>query len=165
MRHPSASQGLQTRPSDRLLSSFEHRGLDIAELRRRLVRSDADPKFLTTFETSRLRPWRDRSRRRPKWLDLRANPLGHDPWTRRPWGTVFGRTRDERGLKVDGEQWFFSIDGDGFYVRAVDGRPIGYRYRVKPKPGTRPVNGFMEILPMPPADTADWPDRRFGSDD
>jgi hypothetical protein len=29
----------------------------------------------------------------------------------------------------------------------------------------RPVNGFMEILPMPPVEMADWPDRQFINDD
>jgi prophage regulatory protein len=153
------------RPSDHLLDMFERRGLDIAELRRRLVAANAEPASIAGFEPRRLRPWRSRLRKRPAWLDLAPNPLGHDPWTRRPWGTVFARTRDERGLKVDGEQWFFSIDGDGFFVRAADGRPVGYRYRLEPKPRRKPTNGFMEILPMPPTDLADWPDRRFGGDD
>jgi hypothetical protein len=61
--------------------------------------------------------------------------------------------------------WFFTTDGDGFYVRAADGRPIGYRYRVEPKPRTQPVNGFMEILPMPPVEMEHWPNQRFPSDD
>ena len=64
------------------------------------------------------------------------------------------------------------IDGDGFYVRSSDGRPIGYRFRMEPPPRVRsgqrwvrPVNGFMEILPMPPVEMADWPDRQFINDD
>ena len=105
-------------------------------------------------------------------FELAPNPLGHDPWTRFPWGAAFARTRDGQHLKVDGEVWFFKTDGDGFYIRAPDGRPVGYRYRMDPPPrirrGTRwikPVNGFMEILPMPPVEMADWPDRRFVNDD
>jgi hypothetical protein len=103
---------------------------------------------------------------------LAKNPLGHDPWTRFPWGAVFARTRDEQHLKVDGEVWFFKIDGDGFILKSVDGHPIGYRYRMDPPPRPRrgqrsikPVNGFMEILPMPPVEMADWPDRQFGIED
>jgi len=61
---------------------------------------------------------------------------------------------------------FFRIDGDGFYVRTPDGHPVGYRYRVDPPPrrgrgNPRPVNGFIEVLPMPPDDVAHWPDGRF----
>jgi hypothetical protein len=162
---PIRVAGLLPRPPDHLLSAFQRRGLDIPELRRRIVNANAEPASIAAFEPLRLRPWRSRLRKKPAWLDLAPNPLGHDPWTRRPWGTVFGRTRDERGLKVDGEQWFFSIDGDGFFVRTADGRPVGYRYRLEPKPRMRPTNGFMEILPMPPVEIADWPDRRYGMDD
>jgi hypothetical protein len=153
------------RPPDRMLDAFERRGLHIPELRRRLVSADADPGALVGMEPRRLRARRRRTSARPSWLDLAPNPLGHDPWLRRPWGTGFARTADERHLKVDGEVWFFTIDGDGFYVRAADGRPVGYRYRVEPKPRLRPVNGFMEILPMPPVDMADWPDRRYDPND
>jgi hypothetical protein len=162
---PIRVAGLAPRPPDHLLSAFQRRGLDISELRRRLVSANAEPASVAAFESVRLRPWRSRLRKKPAWLDLARNPLGHDPWTRRPWGTVFGRTRDERGLKVDGEQWFFSIDGDGFFVRTADGRPVGYRYRLEPKPRMKPTNGFMEILPMPPVEMADWPDRRYERDD
>jgi hypothetical protein len=91
-----------------------------------------------------------------------------DPWGRRPWGAAFARTRDGRHLEVDGDLWFFTIDGDGFYVRATDGRPVGYRYRKltkAPKRNPKPVNGFMEILPMPPVELEHWPDYRFGGDD
>ncbi len=154
------------RSADHLLAALAHRGLDIAELRRRLV--EADRGGGATFERRRLRRRRERPRPRPAWLDLSPNPLGHDPWTRRPWGAAFARTRDGRHLEVDGENWFFTIDGDGFYVRASDGRPIGYRYRrIKkaPKRDPKPVNGFMEILPMPPVEMADWPDHRFGGED
>jgi hypothetical protein len=154
------------RSADHLLASLAHRGLDIAELRNRLIESDRDP--AATFEQRRLRRRTARLRPRPAWLKLAPNPLGHDPWTRRPWGAAFARTRDGRHLEVDGNLWFFTTDGDGFYVRAMDGRPVGYRYKKiakAPKRTPRPVNGFMEILPMPPTDVADWPDHRFGSED
>jgi hypothetical protein len=153
------------RSADHLLAAFAQRGLDIAELRRRLV--DADRGAGGTFEPRRLRRRRERLRPRPAWLKLSPNPLGHDPWTRRPWGAAFARTRDGRHLEVGGENWFFLTDGDGFYVRAADGRPIGYRYRrfmKAPKRDPKPVNGFMEILPMPPVEMADWPDHRFGGE-
>jgi hypothetical protein len=93
------------------------------------------------------------------------NPLGRDPWAGDR-GSVFGARRDGRSLVVDGEKWFFLIDGDGFYIRTPEGRPVGYRYRVDPPPridrgDPQPVNGFVEALPMPPDDVADWPDRRF----
>jgi len=68
--------------------------------------------------------------------------------------------------------WFFTADGGGFYVRAADGRPVDHRYRIDPPPRLRqgkryvkPVNGFMEILPRPPVEMADWPDRRLEADD
>jgi hypothetical protein len=153
--------------SDHLLSVLHTRGLDIGELRRRLV-------AVGTFEveafeprTLRARP-RRRPARKPAWLALAPNPLGHDPWTRKPWGAAFAITRDGRHLEVDGDHWFFRIDGDGFFVRAADGRPVGYRYRVltkTPKREPKPVNGFMEILPMPPVEVQHWPDHRFGEED
>ncbi len=98
-------------------------------------------------------------------LTLAPNPLGLDPWTLSI-GAAFAVRKDGRRLVVDGEQWFFRIDGDGFYMRTPDGHPVGYRYRVDPPPrrgrgNPRPVNGFIEVLPMPPDDIADWPDRRF----
>jgi hypothetical protein len=160
----------KARPPDQMLDIFDRRGLDIAELRRRLVSADADPSKVARFDTRRLRRQRTRRLKRP--FDLALNPLGHDPYTRFPWGAAFARTRDDQHLKVDGEVWFFKVDGDGFYIRATDGRPIGYRYRMDPPPRPRrgqrwikPVNGFMEILPMPPVEMADWPDRRFVNDD
>jgi hypothetical protein len=152
--------------ADHLLAALARRGLDIAELRRRLIEADRDPD--ATFDQRRLRRRRERLRPPPAWLDLAPNPLGHDPWTRRPWGAAFARTRDGRHLEVGGENWFFTIDGDGFYVRAADGRPIGYRYRKltkAPKRTPKPVNGFMEILPMPPVEMDHWPDHRFGGED
>jgi predicted DNA-binding transcriptional regulator AlpA len=152
--------------ADHVLAVLHRRGLDIDELRRRLVAAATSE--TPTFEPRALRPRRDRPARRPAWLDLAPNPLGHDPWTRRPWGAAFARTRDGRHLEVDGDVWFFTIDGDGFYVRAADGRPVGYRYRklkTVPKRTPRPVNGFMEILPMPPVEMDHWPDHRFGGGD
>lgn len=163
-REPDLSGRKQ--PGEHLLDLLERRGLDIDELRRRLLALEADPDAAADFES---RPLRRRGRRAARPLlpgvELAPNPLGHDPRTRQPWGAAFGRTRDERSLVVDGEQWFFTIDGDGFYIRAADGRPIGYRYRIRPKPRHRPTNGFHEVLPMPPVELADWPDRRFGPEE
>jgi prophage regulatory protein len=157
------------RPTDNVLDMFDRRGVDIDELRRRIVAADADPAAASSFEQHRLRRQPRRTSTKPK-LELAPNPLGHDPWTRFPWGAAFARTRDGQHLKVDGEVWFFNVDGDGFYIRAPDGRPVGYRYRMPPRirKGQRvinPVNGFMEVLPMPPVEMADWPDRRFSNDD
>jgi hypothetical protein len=159
------------RPTDNLLDMLDRRGLDIAELRRRLVAADADATTAGAFEPRTLRRILRRKPKKPPF-ELAPNPLGHDPWTRFPWGAGFAVTRDGQHLKVNGEVWFFKIDGDGFYIRAPDGRPIGYRYRVEPPPrirrgqrSIRPVNGFMEILPMPPVEMTDWPDRQFINDD
>lgn len=159
----------RARPTDHLLDAFNRRGLDIDELRRRLVAADADASSTGGFEQRRLRRFARRKSKRPAF-ELAPNPLGHDPWTRSPWGAAFARTRDGRHLTVDGEVWFFTIDGDGFYIRAADGRPVGYRYPEKPRirrgqQSFKPVNGFMEILPMPPVEMADWPDRRFLADE
>ena len=154
------------RPPDFLLASLERRGLDIAELRHRLVAAEDDPRSVGGLEP---RPLKQRPRRgrapRPPGFDLAPNPLGHDPWGRWPWGAAFARTRDERSLVVDGEQWFFCTDADGFYVRSADGRPVGYRWRIEPKPRLRPVNGFREILPMPPVEVAHWPGGRYTRED
>lgn len=159
-------QSGRRRPEEHLLNLLERRGLDIDELRRRLLAVEADPSAAARFEARRLRR---EARRRPKPIlpdiELAPNPLGHDPRTRHPWGAAFGRTRDERSLVVDGEQWFFTTDGDGFFIRTADGRPIGYRYRIRPKPRRRPTNGLHEVLPLPPVEVADWPDRRFNLDD
>ena len=159
------------RPTDHILDHLDRRGLDIPELRRRLLAADVDPTAVAQFDERSLRRM-PRGRRMRRQFDLAPNPLGHDPYTRFPWGAAFARTRDGQHLKVDGEVWFFKTDGDGFYIRAPDGRPVGYRYRMDPPPRVRrgqrwikPVNGFMEILPMPPVEMADWPDHRFGSED
>jgi predicted DNA-binding transcriptional regulator AlpA len=167
-RHP---EDYRRRSPDNVLSLFDRRGLDIEELRARLVAADAEPNAVAGFEQRKLRKLRRGSGRIPK-LDLAPNPLGHDPMKTFPWGAAFARTRDGQHLKVDGEVWFFTIDGDGFYMRAPDGRPVGYRFRMEPPPRirkgqtyVRPVNGFMEILPMPPVEMEDWPDRQFINDD
>ena len=166
-RHPEQRR---PRPRDNMLAIFEARGVDVSELRRRLVAADADSSSIAGLDVRTLRPARGRRMKRP--FDLALNPLGYDPYTRFPWGAAFARTRDGQHLKVDGEVWFFKTDGDGFYIRAADGRPVGYRYRMDPPPRVRrgqrwvkPVNGFMEILPMPPVEMADWPDRRYQPDD
>jgi predicted DNA-binding transcriptional regulator AlpA len=160
---------------DPVLYYFARRGLDRAELRRRLLALETDPTAVDTFETRDLpkpRP-RRRKRRRPTWLPpLMPNPLGRDPWDRHPWGSVFATRQDGRMYKAEGAQWFFFRDADGYFVRAMDGRPIGYRWLLnKPLTGprhgrglrrfTRIGQGKMEVLPMPPADIAWWPDHRF----
>jgi hypothetical protein len=154
------------RPGENLLDLLSRRGLDVDELGRRLHLVEDDPRAAEILDPRSLRRTR---RPRPKPLmpgvDLAPNGLGHDPRTRHPWGSAFGRTRDGRSLVLNGEQWFFNTDGDGYFVRAADGRPVGYRWRIRPKPHKRPVNGFHEVLPMPPVELADWPDRRFGPDD
>ncbi len=152
---------------DHLLDDVERRGLDVGELRRRLAAVRDGPRSIATFEPRALtkrRPARRRPRL-PKGLAFAPNPLGHDPSTLSS-GAAFAVRKDGRTLVIDGEQWFFRIDGDGFYVRTPDGHPVGYRYRVKPPPrrgrgNPRPVNGFIEVLPMPPDDIAHWPDGRF----
>ena len=167
-RYPEDSR---PRSPEHVINLFHRRGLDVIELRRRLVVADTDPSAVATFEPRKLRKLRRPNRKEPE-LDLAPNPLGHDPMKTGSRGAAFARTRDGRHLKVNGEVWFFTVDGDGFYMRARDGRPVGYRYRMEPPPRIRkgqtvirPVNGFMEILPMPPEEMADWPDRRFVSDD
>jgi hypothetical protein len=153
--------------SDPLLDYVERRGLDVGELRRRLEAVSIDPRLMATFEPRALTKRRPSFRRPrlPRGLAFAPNPLGHDPSTLSS-GAAFAVRRDGRSLVIDGEQWFFRIDGDGFYVRTPDGHPVGYRYRVHPPPrrgrgNPRPVNGFIEVLPMPPEDVADWPDGRF----
>jgi hypothetical protein len=147
------------------------RGLDTVELRRRINRLVLHPDARLPARSLPKPPPRRRKPRRPAWLDLMANPLGHDPWDRHPWGAAFAVDQAGRHLTVDDESWFFTTDADGFFIRLSDGRPLGYRYRVirePPKPGDpapKPVNGFMEALPMPPPDVAYWPDYRFARDD
>ena len=151
---------------ENFLNYVGRRGLDVDELRRRLLALEADPSLAATFDSRTLRRARPRTARKlMPGVALASNPLGHDPRTRTTWGSVFGRTRDGRSLVLNGEQWFFATDGDGFYVRSADGRPVGYRWRIRPKPRKRPTNGFLEVLPIPPVELADWPDRRFGPED
>lgn len=90
--------------------------------------------------------------------------MGHDPWERRPWGSAFAIDKNDRMLKVDGEQWFFDVDRDGYYVRTRDGRPVGYRWAERPRRDDGPVNGFLEVLPHPPSNVAYWPDYRYPRD-
>jgi hypothetical protein len=163
---PRPDDAGRKRPDENFLDLLDRRGLDISELRRRLLAVEADPASASAFEPRTLRRLRrGRSGSLMAGVELMRNGLGHDPKTRFPWGAAFGRTRDGRSLVIDGEQWFFSIDGDGYFIRASDGRPVGYRWRIRPKPRKRPVNGFNEVLPMPPVELDDWPDRRFGGDD
>src|SRR5919197_2869002 len=128
------------READTVLMALEARGLDPEELRRRLLAAEADPAAVESFEQ---RPLHRRRRRRarpiekPPWLgELARDPLGHDPWERHGWGSVFFMTPDGRQYKVDGYQWFFHVDADGYPVRTADGRPVGYRWRVEPTPPT-----------------------------
>ncbi len=153
---------------DHLIAYGERRGLDTAELRRRISVVAADPETHADFPFTPL-PKRQSPRRtakRPAWLDLAPNPLGHDPWVRRPWGAAFAVTREGRHLTLDDKHWFFFADADGFFVRAADGRPVGYRYRVLHKvPKRLPGRPKMEILPMPPFPLRDWPDHRYVRED
>jgi hypothetical protein len=143
---------------DGILASMEARGADISELRRRLEAARADPAAVQTFEPRQLNPLRRRAPYRPKRLrGLLPNGLGHDPWDRKPWGSAFALRKDDRTLNIDGTQWFFYVDRDGFFVRTADGRPLGYRWH---PPALEPVNGFLEVLPMPPDDVGYWPDYR-----
>jgi hypothetical protein len=148
------------RQGDGLLMALEQRGLDPVELRDRLRWVEVSPASIDTFERLTLKPPRRRRRRsrpRPPWLpELAKNPLGHDPWERPGWGSVFFMTPDGRQYKVDGYQWFFHVDADGFPVRTVDGRPVGYRWQVDP-PAKDKVRDY-EVLPMPPDPVGNWPD-------
>lgn len=155
------------RSEDHLLWWAERRGLDGDELRHRLEVVAADP-AAPPFPPQPFPkpPPRSRRRRRPVWLDLAPNPLGSDPWERHPWGSVFARTREEQHLKVDGASWFFYLDHDGYFVRTVDGRPVGYRWWLDKKGSkVKPRGGRMEVLPMPPVPMLDWPDGRYLPED
>lgn len=48
------------------------------------------------------------------------------------------------------------MDADGFPVRTLDGRPVGYRWQVDP-PAHEKVRD-LEVLPMPPDPVGNWPD-------
>jgi prophage regulatory protein len=170
---------------DLVLYYLQRRGLDQVELRRRLLAVERDASAPESFEKTALPKPRPRRRkpRRPNWLPpLKANPLGHDPWERGGWGSAFAVRKDERLCKVDGAQWFFYIDADGYFVRTEDGRPIGYRWSVVKKGGKiaessdaadpslravrHPPRGrLMEVLPLPPADIAYWPYYRYVRED
>jgi hypothetical protein len=147
---------------DGILASMEARGADIGELRRRLEAVRADPTAVQAFEPRKLKPLRRRTPYRPRRLrELLPNGLGHDPWDRKPWGSAFAVGKDDRMLKVDGTRWFFYVDRDGFFVRTPDGRPVCYRWH---PPALEPVNGFLEVLPIPPDDVAYWPEYRYPRD-
>ena len=150
---------------DLVIGVLEGRGVDVAELRTRLAAIRSDPNAALTLERRELRRHPRRVNPYRRILGpLAPNGLGHDPWTRQPWGTAFAHRRDDRMLRIDGEQWFFTIDRDGFFVRTADGRPVGYRWRIEPTPAPEPVNGSLEILPMPPDDVGYWPDNRYRRD-
>jgi predicted DNA-binding transcriptional regulator AlpA len=170
---------------DAVLYYLGRRGVDKAELRRRVEAIEADESAAESFDFRALpkRPPRRRKPLRPKWLPpLKANPLGRDPWERHPWSSSFAFRKDERLSKVDGAQWFFYIDADGYFIRTEDGRPVGYRWSIVTKGGKiagpadagdpslravrHPPRGrLMEVLPPPPADVAYWPDYRYVRDD
>jgi len=159
----SDTDGLGRR--DLVLAVLESRGAAVDELRRRLAAVQVDAEAVGSFERRRLKrkPRRVDPRRRLLGV-LAPNGLGHDPWSRQPWGTAFAHRKDDRPLRVDGVQWFFIIDRDGFFVRTADGRPVGYRWRVLPTPSPAPVNGSIEVLPMPPDDVGYWPEYRYPRD-
>jgi hypothetical protein len=167
---------------DLVLHYLARRGFDKLELRRRLEAIEADESAAESFDVRDLPKARPRRRkpRRPSWLPaLAPNPLGHDPWERHPWGSAFAMREDERMCKVDGAQWFFYVDADGFFVRTADGRPVGYRWSSVKRAGkiaadagdpSRAVRHarrgrLMEVLPMPPPDIARWPDYRHVLED
>lgn len=151
---------------DHLIAHAEQRGLDTQELRDRVGRAGAEPEASFVLTPLPKRRPRSRRRRRPAWMVLAPNPLGHDPWERQGWGSAFAVTSDGRHLQADGYWWFFHIDADGFYIRSRDGRPVGYRYRVfKKVPKRMPGRPRTRILPMPPVPMRDWPDRRYDAED
>jgi predicted DNA-binding transcriptional regulator AlpA len=162
---------------DLVLGYLARRGLDRAELRRRLLAIEADASAAQSFERRELPKPRPRRRKRPRpaWLPpLMPNPLGRDPWERHPWGSSFAMRQDQRMYKADNAQWFFYFDADGYFVRTTDGRPVGYRWpveegavkrlalRAKRYPTRR---ARMEVLPMPTSDVAYWPGHRHMQED
>ena len=157
---PPSTDWFGGRQGDPILMALEARALDPVELRERLALVEVSPRSMETFPRLSLKPMRRRrgtARPRPPWLpELAKNPLGHDPWAMGGFGSVFFMTPDDRMYKVDGYQWFFYIDADGYPVRTLDGRPVGYRWQMDP-PAKDPVRDF-EVLPMPPDPVANWPD-------
>jgi hypothetical protein len=154
----------RSRPGDFVLMGLARRGLDPVRLRDRLLAVERDPSAVGDFDARTIKPWRRPPKpRKPRHLDLVSNGLGHDPWERRPWGTAFFLTPQGRTYKVDGHQWFFHIDGDGFPVRTKDGRPVGYRWRVEPTPAEDMVRPY-EVLPVPSDPVGNWPDWRYGEE-
>lgn len=145
---------------------LDRRGFDRSLLRARILRARSDPTAVRSMGFRAPPRRRPAPRRKPRRLDLASNPLGHDPWSRRPWGTVFATTRDGRAYRPGGIQWFFTTDADGYVVRTVDGRPVGCRWRVLPKPGdSKPLRGLLEVLPMPGPEVADWTTAKFGDEE
>ncbi len=78
---------------DHLIAHAEQRGLDTQELRDRVGRAGAEPEASFVLTPLPKRRPRSRRRRRPAWMDLAPNPLGHDPWERQGWGSVFAVTQ------------------------------------------------------------------------
>lgn len=161
-RPKSETNWLGGRRGDAVLMALERRGLDPVELRQRLEWVEVSPASIVTFAPltlKRLRTQRRRTPARPPWLpELAKNPLGHDPWAMGGFGSVFFLTPDGREYMVDGYQWFFHVDADGYPVRTLDGRPVGYRWQMDP-PAKEQVRDF-EVLPMPPDPVGNWPDYR-----
>jgi len=153
------------RQGDPILVALEERGLAPVELRERLEWVEVSPRSIETFPRLSLKPMprrRRRARPRPPWLpELARNPLGHDPWELGGFGSVFFMTPDGRMYKVDGYQWFFHIDADGYPVRTREGRPVGYRWQVDPP--AKDMVRELEVLPMPPDPVGNWPDYPDGS--
>jgi ClpA/ClpB-like protein len=139
------------------------RGLDVGELRRRIARCAADPSVAAGLDRMVLPKRRPPAqRRRPADLsDLAANPLGHDPLDRHPWGSTFARLATGKSWIVEGRQYFFFYDRDRYRVRTADGRPVGYWWQIepRPKPG-RPFKGSKGAVVLPaPGGDVEWPER------
>jgi predicted DNA-binding transcriptional regulator AlpA len=139
------------------------RGLDVGELRGRIARCAADPGAAARLDRAALPKRRPpRTRRRPSQLrDLAANPLGHDPWDRHPWGSTFARRTTGKSWVEDGRQYFFFYDRDRYRIRTADGRPVGYWWQIepRPKPG-RPFKGSKGAVVLPaPSGDVEWPER------
>jgi len=130
------------------------RGFDPVEARRRLRGGEAEPRTLGPRPAPQSRP--DLLR------ELHPNPLGRDPWDRKPWGSVGVRLRDNTGWRLDGDPVCIFFDRDGYTVRTPDGRPVGYVLRRDQPIGTP---GPIEVLPMPPPTARDWTRRPLDDGD
>lgn len=76
----------------------------------------------------------------PANLDLALSPLGHDPWRRRPWGSVLfapdgGAVRQRLGEAPPSQ---FRIDRDGYPVLLTDGRAVGVAFDPRGAEDARP---------------------------